>query len=339
MVYTFGLAKHANIRYRDSWNRLCRYELQAMLRSLSLDCDVRVESFGGADFLSFECRELSPEELSFLSGHSSVLFLSERQGGLLRPLSFSSPDYLEEDLPEVLKYKGKTSAAFTRLMLNMALSLTDCVSSPSPVTVLDPLCGKGTACFCAIQRGMNAIGLDIDQKAVREAGDYFARWLKFHLLKHSVRSLSETVGKASLPVTEFVFADSKEHYLEGDTRFLRLAVGDSSCADALCRRSPARVILADLPYGVQHAPQFGRRPESFRQLLSRVLPRWKKALVPGGALAVSFNTLTFPTQQVLDIVVSSGFTPCEGELFSHLRHEVEQAVVRDVVFATNTDTH
>ena len=50
MVYTFALAKSANIRYRDAAIRLSRCELSAMLHALSADCEVKAESFGGADF-------------------------------------------------------------------------------------------------------------------------------------------------------------------------------------------------------------------------------------------------------------------------------------------------
>ena len=77
------------------------------------------------------------------------------------------------------------------------------------------------------------------------------------------------------------------------------------------------------------------KPESFRALLGRALPEWKKALVPGGVAAVSFNTLTFPRREVLEIVNASGLIPCDSEGYNHLRHEVEQAVVRDVVFMMN----
>lgn len=220
-------------------------------------------------------------------------------------------------------------------MINIGLSLSPFARSDTPLTLLDPLCGKGTACFCALQAGMNAVGMDLDQKAVREAEDYFGKYLKVHMLKHSVRSWSETAGKTSLPVKEFTFADSKEHYQQQDTRFLRLSAGDTVLAPILCRRRPVHLLIADLPYGVQHAPQFGRRPESFGALLSRALPAWKKALIPGGVAAVSFNTLTLPTQQVIDLAVTSGWTPFTGGIFSSLRHEVEQAVVRDVVFMQN----
>ena len=337
MVYSFALIKHANIRYRESVSRLGQYELLSLLHSLSIDCPVLRGEAGGAEFLTFECRPLSEGELSFLARHSSIGFMAEKTaGGLLRPLSPGPAGYLPEDLPEVLKYKGKTAVPFTMMMLNVALSVSSFALAEGPLTVLDPLCGKGTTCFCALQRGMNAVGLDLDGKSVREASDYFSRYLKFHQLKHTMQHRSETVGKEALPVTSFVFADTREHYAGHDTRSLALAVGDTALAPALVKRSPAHLAVADLPYGVQHAPQFGRKPEPFARLLSRALPFWKKALAPGGALALSFNTLTIPSDTVSSLVKEAGFALCEGNLFSHFRHEVEQAVVRDVVFAVNT---
>ena len=335
MFYTLGLAKCANIRYRDSIIRLNRCELISMLHSLSLDCEVNTESMGGAEFLTFECRPLSERELSLLSTHSSVVFIGEKIDGLIRPLDYSSMNYLGEDLPEILKYKGKTSVSFTRMMINIALSLSPFVLSDTPLTILDPVCGKGTSCFCALQTGMNAIGMDTNQKILHEAADYFSRYMKFHQYKHSSHSFSETAGNSSLPVKEFSFSDTREHYQQKDCRFFRLASGDTAMAPALCRHLPVHLLIADLPYGIQHAPQYGRKPESFHSLLSRALPAWKKALLPEGVVAVSFNTLTFPTRQVINIARDSGFTPVEGNIYSCLRHEVEQAVVRDVVFMIN----
>ncbi len=335
MVYSFGLVNHANIRYRDSLIRLSRCELIAMLRALSIDCDVQSEMLGGACFLTFECRTLSPDEITYLSGHSSVAFLAQKKADLLFPLSFDRGDYLGNDLPEILKYKGKTSVSFTRMMINTAKALSPFCSSDQPITLLDPVCGKATTCFCALQDGMNAVGMDQDAKAVHEASSFFSRYLRFHLLKHSVTNASETAGQRSVPVIETVFSDTKEHFLNGNTRFLRLGIGDTSDVSAICRKTPVHLLIADLPYGVQHAPQFGRKPESFSSLLSRVLPKWKSVLLPDAVIALSFNTLTFPTRQVVDIARSSGLTPVEDIILSDLRHEVEQAVVRDVVFMKN----
>ena len=195
------------------------------------------------DYLSvtrqlMEARELLSDPLMADEAASEISVLTKQQNALTNELKI----LLVEDLPEVLKYKGKTSVPFLRMMINVALSLSPYALSGDPVTLLDPVCGKGTSCFCALQAGMNAIGLDIDKKAVREAGDYFARYLKFHLLKHSVCDLSETAGKASIPVREFVFSDTREHYQAGETHVFRLAACDTGYADVLCRHRPVHLL-------------------------------------------------------------------------------------------------
>ena len=337
MVYSFELIKHANIRYRESLPALARCELFAMLFRLGISCDILPESMGGSFFLTFECRELTEKELTFLSGHSAVVFIAEKKDGFLRPLSAPSCAYLPDDLPEVLKYKGKTGVTFTRMMINTAAALSSFRNPDPPLTFFDPLCGKGTGCFCALTAGMNAAGMDVDQKDVKEAADYFSRYLQFHRLKHESNSRSETVAKQSVPVTSFRFAASKEDYQSGNIRTLTLACADTAEAPALFRREKAHIIAADLPYGIQHAPQDGTKPEPLQRFLSRALPAWKKVLYPGGALAVSFNTLTLPAGQVKEALVRSGFRLPKNDLFAGLRHDVEHAVVRDVVFALNTE--
>ena len=103
---------------------------------------------------------------------------------------------------------------------------------------------------------------------------------------------------------------------------------------ALTRRRPAHVLVADLPYGVQHAPvESGRKPESFQSLLRRSLPLWHGCLAPEGVIALSFNEFTLASQNVISILSENGFTPFRDACFTDLRHEVEQAVSRNVVFA------
>ena len=337
MVYSFELIKHANIHYRESLPALARCELFAMLFSLGISCGISLESMGGSFFLTFECRELTEKELSFLSGHSSVVFIAEKKDGFLRPLSVPSGAYLPDDLPEVLKYKGKTGTTFTRMMIDTAAAISAFRSPDRPLTFFDPICGKGTGCFCALTAGMNAVGIDVDRKDIREASDYFSRYLQFHKLKHETKNRSETVSKQSIPITSFRFASSKEDFQSGNVRCLTLACADTAESPALFRREKAHIIAADLPYGVQHAPQAGAKPESLQRFLIRVLPAWKQTLCPGGALAISFNTLTLPTEQVKEALIRSGFKLPKNDLFASLHHDVEHAVVRDVVFALNTE--
>jgi len=335
MVYSFELIKHANIRYREAVLRIARCELDTMLRKLSIFSDLHEERLGGSVFLTFDCRELSAEEILYLSGHSSVAFMAENQKGLLRPLTVRYTGYLPEDLPEVLKYKGKTSASFTRMMINTALALTPFSQSAEDLVFFDPVCGKGTGCFCAVTAGISAVGIDCDQRSVEEAAKYFSNYLQYHKLKHRISTRSETIHSHPVPVTEFTFSDTKEHFLSGRTRSLSLCPADTLDSPVLFRHRKAHLIAADLPYGIQHAPRASGKPVPLHQFLRDALPVWKKVLLPGGTIAVSFNTLTLPTPDVLSALKDAGFIPEHGGNFSNLKHEVEHAVVRDVIFAVN----
>ena len=337
MVYSFELIKHANIRYRESLPSLACCELFAMLYALGINADIRIEKLGHSRFMTFECRTLSDQELAFLSGHSAVVFMAENRDGLLKPISVADDPYFPDDLPEVLKYKGKTGVTFTRMMINVSIALSAFRNCERTLTFYDPLCGRGTGCFCALAAGLNAVGLDVDRKDVREASDYFSRYLQFHKLKHDMSTFSETVSNHAVPVTRFQFAPDRERYQSGDIHWLKLAVADTADSPALFRKEKAHIMAADLPYGIQHAPQAGSRPEPLHHFLVRVLPAWKQALYPGGVLAVSFNTLTFPAAKVRESLLLAGFTLPSDDLFTHLEHDVEHAVVRDVVFALNAE--
>ena len=334
MKYLFELILHPNIRYRKAVETLSQCELYAMLRALDIPFgDICLIRSGRAVFLSFETRPLTDAELLRLSLHSSVGLIAEEHHALLKPLDVSPPFYLDEDLPEILKYKGKTSVPFTRFMINTALSLTPWAASPGDATLIDPLCGRGTSLFCAVQLGMNAIGLDRDRRSLEEADTYFTRYLKTCRLKHTRSTVSETWKNASIHAVDFVFSDTKEHAKAGQHRKLLLACADTADAPALTRRAKAQVLVADLPYGIQHAPIAGNHPESFQSLLRRALPHWKHALSSGGAVAISFNELTLPSRDVISILRDTDFHPVEDLPFTCLRHEVEQAVSRNVVFA------
>ena len=60
-------------------------------------------------------------------------------------------------------------------------------------------------------------------------------------------------------------------------------------------------------------------------------------MAPGAALALSFNTLTLPSSAVREALGRAGLRPLETDPYLTLKHEVEQAVVRDVVFACNNE--
>ena len=99
------------------------------------------------------------------------------------------------------------------------------------------------------------------------------------------------------------------------------------------KKQRADLLVADLPYGIQHAPQGGERKESFVALLQRSLPAWRSALKPGAGLALSYNTLTLPRKRLWALVQEAGFVPVYPVEDDRMMHFVEQAVTRDVLLA------
>ncbi len=333
MEFLLQLTPHANIRYREAQTDLGMKELQCLLGGVGLSSPVATAVVGGVTCLTFQADDMPPTLLSAVSRHSTALMLCERREELLRPLEKISHDYLTGDLPEVLKYKGKTSAVFTRMMINCAMAASDFFAEETPLTILDPMCGKGTTCFVALQQGMNAAGVDVDRRDLKEAADYFERHLQFHRLKHKLDQGNRTVRKHAVPEAVYTIADTKERFKAGDTRTLALYLGDTGLTGELMKKTPAHLIVTDLPYGVQHAPQDGKRTENFAQLMNRVLPVWHGALRKGGAIALSFNTLTLKKAVLIDMLTAAGFTPLTEAPYDDFQHFVETAVTRDFVVA------
>lgn len=333
MHYIFQLLPHPNIHYQEALKELGANELHCILGSLGIDTEITLRDLGGSTFLVFDAPELSPEALRRLSGHSALLLFLQEDAGCLRVLDKADPAYLPRDLAEVLKYKGKTSATFTQMMINCALSVSDFADAQTPITVLDPMCGKGTTAFCALQRGMNAVGIDVDEADLAEADRYLTRYMQLHHLKHQRAERSLTIGGRGVKQTVYTLAATREAYQQKDVRTLALTAADTAKADAILRKTPAELLVVDLPYGIQHAPQTGRKPEPFLALMKRALPAWRNALRPGAAIAISFNTLTLPRAALADAVAAAGFEPLDEAPFNGFRHFVEQAVMRDVLLA------
>lgn len=334
MQYAFQLLPHANIRYMDSLQKLAKAELQCLLQGLGLRAIPHIELLGGAPFLLFETDPLSDQAIKVLSKLSCLYMAASLEDGLLRPLTFDNPWYLPGDVAEVLKYKGKTSPAFTMMMINCALSASGYLCHPEPITVMDPLSGKGTTLFCALRRGENAIGLEIDKKDVKECSDYFRKYLQLHLYKHQHKLSSLTVpSEKAVPQQSFVFDTDPAAYAKGDGHTLRLLQGDTMLAHRLIKPESVHVMVADLPYGVQHAPQSGTKPMSFDAFMAKALPAWHKLLKKDGALALSFNTFTLDHDKLIHMLERAGFTPLSDSPYHDFSHWVEQAVNRDLVIA------
>lgn len=328
MLYAYQLKPHPNPRYQQSLFELSKKELQCMLLSCGIDAPIEERVLGGTPFLCFECDQQPPAIASFLAAHSGLYLAAELQGDLLRPLTLPRPDYLPPDMPDVLKYKGKTNTAFTHMMINLALSAGQMHKVPAPC-IFDPICGHGTTLFCALTRGMDAVGIESDRKSVQEGSAYAQKWLQTNRIKHTCERTGRTIpGGKNAPETRITtLLDNK--------RSIAFLLSDTRNAAQLLRKKPAHALVADLPYGVQHAPTENGKMSSLESLLSDALPAWRASLLPGAAAVLSFNTYTLKRKTLAALMEEAGFTVLTEAPYDNFEHWVEQAVNRDVIVALN----
>ena len=265
MTYAFLLYPHANVRYRQSLLQLAAQELAMTLTALGREAEVTPKEMGGATFLTFEAAKLTERDMRMLSQLASVYMLFSMEDGRLTPIARTHPNYVGEDLPALLKYKGKTNEMFTDTMLTMALAASAFMPvHDSQLVVCDPMAGRGTTLMLALRRGYHGVGLEIGKADVKEAADYMTRYLEFHRIKYKRTDSALTVrGQVGGRENKFVFSDSAEHFKAGDTRTLRLICGDTREAAALLKPNSVHLMVTDAPYG-RRARRAGRIPSAAR---------------------------------------------------------------------------
>ena len=330
MTYAFLLYPHANIRYRQSLLQLAVQELSMTLSALGREAEVVPQKMGGAMFLTFEAAKLTERDMRMLSQLASVYMLFEMEDGKLTTLERTHPNYVGEDLPALLKYKGKTNEMFTDTMLTMALAASAFMPvHDSQLVVCDPMAGRGTTLMLALRRGYHGVGIEIGKADVKEAADYMTRYLEFHRIKYKRTDSALTVrGQVGGRENKFVFSDSAEHFKDGDTRTLRLICGDTREAEALLKPNSVHLMVTDAPYGVQKGT--AGRQDSIGGTIAAALPGWFDVLKSGGVLAMSFNTHVTRREGLVRLFEQAGFEIVQT---ANLEHWVEQAISRDVILA------
>lgn len=332
MKYIFLLWPHANARYRNETCKLADAELRIMLGRVMPEAEIAQAEIAGLPALELDCpKALDNRAIAVLRGHSLLYGLFEqRDDGALMPVAGRESAYLGEDLPGILKYKGKTNELFTQLLVNIALYSSDFWNQDAPLTLLDPMCGRGTTLYVGANRGWRCTGADVDKADLREAEQFFKRYLEYHRFKHTIERGSLTVqGQKCASSVQFTFSDTLENYKQKKNASLRFVNADASGVRQVFGARAFHMIVCDLPYGVQHMSCGG----TLESLLARVLPGWREALKPGGAVAVSFNAQTLKPDRVLNLMESAGLEPLGDAPYRQFSHWVEQAVTRDVAVA------
>ncbi|MCL2364460.1 MAG: hypothetical protein FWC71_07355 [Defluviitaleaceae bacterium] len=283
---------------------------------------------------------------------------------ILRPLEKNAAYFIDDALSAMLKYTGKTNERFTRLLLHLAeitartptahSTPPSPLLSPPPLRILDPLAGKGTTLYEALQHGHHAYGIEADAAYPAEADRYLKKFLetaRYKFTTHQERISGQHLPGASTPNKPQKFtatrhqittAPDKDTFKSAPRQF-EIIQGDTRHAAHFYKKYFFDAIVADLPYGVQHGAKPGAKPNAKNpgssltrnaaQLLHEALPEWRKVLRSGGTLVLSWNRFLIPRAQMEALLATHGFTPPEALAALDFAHRVDQAIDRDVIVA------
>jgi hypothetical protein len=335
------LLPSANRVYADAAAALAQAELEVLGRAVLGEAigAIGAASIGGVQYVTFEAAALADSAAAFLANLSAGYALFEMRGELLRPVPLRALDRYDDDLITIQKYQGKTNEQFTKLLLNVTVLssafATDMLSRR--LTVLDPLCGRGTTLNQALMYGFDATGVDLDHRDFEAYSTFIKTWLKRKRVKHHceydgpVRRDGRVVARR----LRISMAASKDAYKSGATQLLDLVNADTTKAAEFVRPQAVDVLVTDAPYGVQHASRTaakgtGRRP---LDLLAAAVPVWEGLLRPGGAMGIAWNTLVARREDVAGILAGAGLCPMEDPPYQGFRHRVDQAIIRDILIA------
>jgi SAM-dependent methyltransferase len=334
--YALLLAPSANRVYADQAARLSLAELSAFRGVLSGDLsDMSEMSIGGVGYLGFS-GTLTAKDVGFLSNLSAAYAIFEMvEEDLLRPVELTPIARYDSDLITIPKYAGKTNEQFTKLLLNLTLLAS--ASAPrmldGGLTVLDPICGRGTTLNQALMYGYDAVGVEIDGKDLEAYKLFLQTWLKRKRLKHTADLVPvRRQGRRAARRLEVTLAASKDDHKAGAVQKVTVLQADTTQLDGLLRGGVADVLVADLPYGVAHGShdEHGGLSRSPLDLLERAIPQWLPLVRPGGALGLSWNTKVARRELAEDILLANGL---EIVRYEPLEHRVDQGIERDVVVA------
>ena len=329
--YALLLAPSSNRVYADAAPRLAAAELDLFATVLSRPPrEVAPVDIGGVPYLGFSVDEpgLTGTDVAYLSNLSAGYALFAREGELLRPLRLAPLRRYDSDLITIPKYAGKTNEQFTRLLINATVLASEHATDmlTRPLTVLDPLAGRGTTLNQALMYGWSGIGIETDGADFDAYTAFLKTWLRRKRIKH--RAATHPVRRDKRLVARRFDAE----LADGPT--MTMFHADTLDAREFLRRDCADLLVADAPYGVAHGSHTrGGRSRRPLDLLAAAVPVWVELLRPGGALGISWNTQVASRADAAAVLAGAGLAPMAEGGYADLAHRVDQAITRDVLVA------
>ena len=305
--------------------------------------DIQEEIFGGVEYITFKTEEkLSGGDLILLSRLSFTYAIFEiktyENEQILLPVQKNSSYYFDDDLNMILKYSGKTNEIFTRMLINLAVFASD-FDYTDTLSLLDPVCGKGTTTFEGLICGYNSYGVELSGKLVDEGYHYLKKYLETGKYKHELKKESmggKNKDGAAFRAKRYLFdiAKNKDDRKNNKSLVFEIIEGDTQNIDKFYKKNTFNIIVGDLPYGIQHANTAkGNAMRNPLDLLEVSLPVWLNTLKVGGAIVLAWNNLLLKRADIEKIFLENNLTfPYqESEHKPDFEHRVDQSINRDVI--------
>ena len=328
------LAPSANRVYASEAERLVAAELKVLLGAHDHP-PIAPLTIARIGYLAVAVDSIDPQVIWALGRLSGFYAAFRREHDRLLPVEVPTPDLFDDDLVTIPKYPGKTNEQFTRLLINITLASMRRPAGGA-VTILDPMCGRGTTLSTAMMLGCNAAGVEAELKAIEAYAAYLRTYLRRKRLKHSlalspVRREGKIIGRR---------LDAEVTPVGRDRPVVLTAFsGDTRQSAALYGKRRFDAVLADAPYGVVHGSRTdvrgasGRRDRSAASLIDEALPVWARQLKTGGALGLSWNAIGLRRERLLELIADAGLEPLDFGPYRDFAHRVDSSIRRDVVVA------
>lgn len=318
------IAPQRSTQYAALATHLAPAELQlsplgALLTNLQLI------ALAGQSYLQFDLpappNKMQLRELGMLATISALFELrpnlGQEAGPWLRPLESGFVPALSPDLVTTRRYRGKTNELFTHFLCNLARFSSELADQPwSNLHLLDPLAGGGTTLFTALMLGGHATGIELQLPDVQTTVAFLGDYLRDERLGgQSAEERLKQLGR------RWRFTIGKKPGQQ-----CTLVQGDTRQANLLLPGFKAQLIVADLPYGIQHTGEVTK-------LLSEALPVWSRLLARTGSLVFAWDATRLPRLQMTALVENMApLRVLNNPPYDQLAHRVDRVIKeRDVL--------
>lgn len=277
--------------------------------------EVEHRKFGDMDFLIIESERLDRQQIMRLATIQGVF---EVDGDKLHPMADNADFPLPKDLIFGSKFRGKTNERLTQYLINLGLAVV-APDIGDELTLLDPMCGRGTTLFWAMQYGMRAKGIEKDEVAIGDIIRNAKKWTKVHRLKNNIEkgTLAKDGKKPGAEYLDMTIEKRRGRVVNGDARTPAKYFG----------KEKFDLIVADLPYGVQHFGDGHGQGADIEDVLENCAPAWREAAKPNSAIVLSFNKYQPKRLKIEEIFQVAGWSQVEFEM----PHRMSESIVRDIV--------